>query len=86
MMKIGAPRRATETELGTLLRKFLPTGYPRTLRRKDPISGRLVAEHEFPPLQDCRDHFEELMRLKGKIDWLGGGSLTDPSVRTLRTY
>ncbi len=72
LRKIGVSRRSSQTELGALLPKLLPPGFPKTNRRTVPGSTSRSAEYEFPPLQDCRDHFEELMRLKGKIDWNAG--------------
>jgi hypothetical protein len=31
--------------------------------------------YNFPPLIDCRSHFEAVMGMKGKIDWATGEAI-----------
>ena len=56
--KMGCPRRASETELGTALTKLVPG-----LRKPRPtFSGRRVRCYELPPLEECRAAFDRLTK------------------------
>jgi hypothetical protein len=68
-----ASRKGTPNALHALLKKVLPTGYPIARRATLQQSGPQVAVYDLPPLQACRDRFEEHLGLKGQIDWANGG-------------
>jgi hypothetical protein len=68
-----ASRKATETALHWLLRRVLPAGYPIARQVTLQQGGSQVPVYDFPPLQVCRDRFEEHLGLKGQIDWANGG-------------
>ena len=68
---VGVSRRATETGLGMKLRSLLPDGYPksgRITKEEDAGFGRRMLVYRFPPLETCRRHFEEVLKLEG-FDW-----------------
>jgi hypothetical protein len=68
---VGVSRRATETGLGMKLRSLLPDGYPksgRITKEEDAGFGRRMLVYRFPPLETCRTHFEEAMKLEN-FDW-----------------
>jgi len=79
----GVTRRATETSLGMRLRSLLPKGYPRRTMAVCTIENVPVrrAHYEFPPLDVCRKHFEDLVGVQG-YDWEGTepeeGTATQP--------
>lgn len=60
----GVSRRATHSELGSLLQKLVPDGYPKT--RRPWANGNRQRYWVFPPLQVCRDHFDSLTRTTHK--------------------
>jgi phage/plasmid-associated DNA primase len=49
--------RATQTELGQKLKKFLPEGFPREVRRSMPGCEKSVRFYGLPTRTECRDHF-----------------------------
>lgn len=64
----GVRRRATETNLGTFLKKHLPERFCKTrsrARNRDTV-------YEFPSLADCRKAFAE--RLQQELRWPGDGT------------
>jgi hypothetical protein len=54
--KTGIPRRATETELGTALKKLVP----ELQKRRPTIGGVRAWCYELPPLEECRACFDRL--------------------------
>ena len=66
----GVSRKSAETELGMSLAKLLPPGPDFRVRRL--VGDKLVRFYAFPPLSECRAHFEKLMGLTGQIDWEAG--------------
>lgn len=82
-----ASRKGTANALHALLKKVLPPGYPISRRVTLQPGGPQVAVYDLPPLQACRDRFEEHLGLKGQIDWANGGCARGPVVaRTQQVY
>ena len=70
----GGSRRATQTELGMKLSGLLPPGYPQSAKISVEFgTDKSVRKsvYRFPPLQECRKHFEEIARF-GAVDWERG--------------
>ncbi len=72
LQKTGVARRSTETELGAALRKLLPPGWPKDskafpLYTTGGVPSR-VNHYLFPPLDQCRAHFEKIAGMPGR-DW-----------------
>jgi hypothetical protein len=75
--KAGVPRKGMQTALGMKLNKLLPAQYPISQKREvtkedyDPHTDRMVTRKkrvphwEFPPLKECRDHFEKIAKMEG---------------------
>lgn len=74
--KVGVNRKRVETQLGIALqRRMLPKGWPKTLKRfvdhtdeRGMTTSRRVPHYRFPPLDECRRHFQEMMS-GHVIDW-----------------
>ena len=69
--KTGVSRKSTETELGMRLRDLFPDGTLRSSRIVDtsrPGQPRSIPVYEFPSLDICRKHFEDIAGLTG-FDW-----------------
>ncbi len=62
----GMSYKGMQTMLMMGLRKLLPRPYPKAHRHTD-NSGKRVTTWEFPPLEECRKHFERFMKMK--INW-----------------
>ncbi len=71
--RLGLSRRGIATELGILLSRLLPPGYPRRFQRLVDAKGvdRGFASSDrlqrrwfwgFPPLPECRQHFDRMWR------------------------
>ncbi len=71
--KLGVKRKMTGEQLGVALRKLLPPGTVR--RTREPVTfyrdnsdgsqtayDRRVWHYSLPPLDECREHFDRLMR------------------------
>lgn len=67
--KAGISHRGIRTALGMALRKLLPKPYPIVHQVTDQRGGQ-IRYWEFPPLEECRVHFEKVMKMK--IDWEKG--------------
>lgn len=67
MKKVGTTHRSSETELGMALRKLLPPGWPRTNRSTLQGSAERAYMYGFPPLDECRTHFEKLSGMEGRV-------------------
>jgi hypothetical protein len=65
----GIAHKGVKTTVALGLKKLLPDGYPKTSRRTDE-KGNLKYWWEFPPLEECRAHFEKVMKMK--CDWEDG--------------
>ena len=67
----GVSSRAIATELGIYLSKLLPPGCPRRFQRRLPSTpGELSRRFwfwGFPPLPECRDHFDHVTQ--GATNW-----------------
>jgi hypothetical protein len=72
LQRFGISRKSTESELGRQLKKLLPPGDYRVRATAD---KQQVYYYKFPPVEDCRAHFEKLLKLEGRIDWTTGGLL-----------
>lgn len=75
--------RGSATELGMLLTKVLPTGWPRDHRRAASGTARAGRYYVFPDLDVARKHFEEMTGLIGAFDGVpeseGASNLTNLS-------
>ncbi|WP_316979977.1 primase-helicase family protein [Shumkonia mesophila] len=74
--KIGVKRKRVETQLAIALRRrLLPKGWPKSSRisvdhtdERGVTTWRRLPHYVFPPLEECRRHFQE--KLSGHaIDW-----------------
>jgi hypothetical protein len=68
----GTTWRASQTALGMHLKAMLPKSYPRSIKSKRIVDNFHVscAHYQFPPLDVCRKHFENIAGLEG-FDWEG---------------
>ena len=67
--QLGVKGQGAATQLGMLLRKVLPDGYPRKFQRM--VGGMAVVPQKrwhwgFPKLGVCRAHFDKLMRTENE--------------------
>jgi hypothetical protein len=62
------PDHSTETELGIKLKRFLPPGFPREIKRTIPGSTTPARLYVLPELDDCRRHFAQ-QYMKANIPW-----------------
>lgn len=74
--KIGVKRKRVETQLAIALRRrLLPPGWPKPIKKyvdwtddKGEPRSRRLPHYQFPPLDECRMHFQEKMSGHA-IDW-----------------
>ena len=74
VMKTGASRRSSQTELGMRLRSPASEGVPARREKITCVDDTIpvVRSHDrFPPLHVCRKHFEKLVGLQDH-DWEEG--------------
>jgi hypothetical protein len=75
--RVGVSHRSSETELGKGLKRLLPNGWPKPVKRTVPGIRERVACYAFPPLQECRAHFEKLAGIPG---WAWAEPETTPTL------
>jgi len=63
----GVSHRSAGTQLGMHLRKLLPKGSLETVKKRMP-HGKRGNCYQLPPLDICREHFEQLMGMEG-YEW-----------------
>ena len=76
--KAGVIHKGMQTSLAMKLKKLLPGQYPISQKRKVDIKEYFNAKREcyiitrkriphwqFPPLKECREHFEKIAKMKG---------------------